>query len=62
MDADGQCRRDVKTREDGPLFDGGAMGYRFDGDVTAMTRAMLEDLLARRDELPQPVEPRHWTG
>src|SRR5690606_9294710 len=45
-----------------PLFGGGAHGYRFDTYVAAMTRQMLEELLARRDEIPQPVRKLHWTG
>src|SRR5690606_36617202 len=45
-----------------PLFGGGAHGYRFDTYVAAMTRQMLEELLARRDGIPQPVRKLHWTG
>lgn len=45
-----------------PLFGGGAHGYRFDTYVAAMTRQMLEGLLARRDGIPQPVRKLHWTG
>lgn len=45
-----------------PLFGCGAHGYRFDAYVAAMTRQMLEELLARRDGIPQPVRKLHWTG
>lgn len=50
------------TRATAPLFGGGAHGYRFDAYVAAMTRQMLESLLARRDGIPQPVRKLHWTG
>src|SRR5690606_31989124 len=45
-----------------PRFRGGAHGYRFGAYVAAMTRQMLESLLARRDGIPQPVRKLHWTG
>src|SRR5690606_36904225 len=45
-----------------PRVGGGAHGYRFDTYVAAMTRQMLEGLLARRDGIPQPVRKLHWTG